>query len=252
MVFLDVPTVAVTITAVYLITFMKGAFGGGFAIIGIPLLALVMDPIAAGALLAPVFCLSDVAALRYWRASTWSKPDLLILIPGQLVGIALGFVAMSFADGRLIAIAIAVITLSFAASWFMAGGRIVQRARSPTKGVLAGLASGLGSMVAHSGGPPVAMYLLPLGLPKSMFAGTTFVFFVVANVLKVGPWLLLAKPGRDLWLLLALCAPVIWFGVWSGWRFHERVDEQRLYRACYALLVVVALKLLWDGVSGYL
>jgi uncharacterized membrane protein YfcA len=45
---------------------------------------------------------------------------------------------------------------------------------------------------------------------------------------------------------------VILLGVWSGWQLHERVSEQRIYRACYMLLVVVALKLLWDGVLGYL
>jgi len=38
-----------------LIAFMKGAFSGGIAIIGIPLLALVMHPLRAGALLAPLF-----------------------------------------------------------------------------------------------------------------------------------------------------------------------------------------------------
>ena len=55
---LDPITIAVSVAAVFLISFMKGAFGGGFAIIGIPLLALVMDPITAGALLAPLFCVT--------------------------------------------------------------------------------------------------------------------------------------------------------------------------------------------------
>ena len=69
---------------------MKGGFGGGFAIIGIPLLALVMDPLTAGALLAPLFVAMDLFALRYWRPKTWSKPDLTLLLPGLVAGIALG------------------------------------------------------------------------------------------------------------------------------------------------------------------
>ncbi|MBR8657797.1 TSUP family transporter [Achromobacter sp. Marseille-Q0513] len=83
---LDVQVVAVALLAVGVIGFMKGAFGGGFAIIGIPLLALVMDPIAAGSLLAPLFVAMDVFALRYWRPRTWSRPDLLWLLPGLLAG----------------------------------------------------------------------------------------------------------------------------------------------------------------------
>src|SRR5215216_2389471 len=61
---------------VLLIAFMKGAFGGGFAIVAIPLLSLAMDPIAAGALLAPLFIIMDLTALRYWKPATWSRPDL--------------------------------------------------------------------------------------------------------------------------------------------------------------------------------
>ncbi|MDA6584446.1 hypothetical protein OSK85_25640, partial [Escherichia coli] len=51
---------AVALAGVFLIAFMKGAFGGGFAIVGIPLLSLAMDPIAAGALLAPLFVIMDI------------------------------------------------------------------------------------------------------------------------------------------------------------------------------------------------
>ena len=36
-----------------------------------------------------------------------------------------------------------------------------------------------------------------------------------------------------------------------GWRLLERLDQRQLYRACYALLTVTALKLLWDGRRGY-
>jgi hypothetical protein len=38
----------------------------------------------------------------------------------------------------------------------------------------------------------------------------------------------------------------------AGWRLHGRLDQRQIYRACYGLLVVTALKLLWDGVAGYL
>jgi len=40
--------------------------------------------------------------------------------------------------------------------------------------------------------------------------------------------------------------------VWLGWRFHGTLDQTQIYRACYGLFVVIALKLLWDGVSGYI
>jgi uncharacterized protein len=69
---------------------------------------------------------------------------------------------------------------------------------------------------------------------------------------KVLPWLWLVKPSGQVWLLMAICLPVIPFGVWAGWKLNQRLDQRQLYRACYALLVITSLKLLWDGVSGYL
>ena len=115
-----------------------------------------------------------------------------------------------------------------------------------------GRRSGVTTMVAHSGGPPLAMYLLPLGLSKQLYAGTTSMFFTVGNIMKAVPWLLLASPTGKTWGLLAICMLAIPTGVWLGWRFHERLDQRQMYRVCYGLLVVAGLKLLWDGVSGYL
>ena len=104
-------TFSVAALGVFLIAFMRGAFGGGFAIIGIPLLSLVMDPISAGALLAPLFIVMDVFAFRYWSPSTWSRPDVLRLVPAALVGIVLGFLLMRSIDVHLTAIIIALVTL---------------------------------------------------------------------------------------------------------------------------------------------
>jgi len=107
-------------------------------------------------------------------------------------------------------------------------------------------------MVAHSGGPPLAMYLLPLGLSKQVYAGTTSLFFTVGNLLKAIPWLILARPTGDVQGLALICLLAVPSGVSLGWRLHARLDQRQLYRACYGLLIITALKLLWDGISGYL
>jgi uncharacterized membrane protein YfcA len=107
-------------------------------------------------------------------------------------------------------------------------------------------------MVAHSGGPPLAMYLLPLGLSKEIYAGTTSLFFTVGNATKAAPWLLVVKPTAEIWTVAAVCLLAIPAGVWLGWRLQSTLDQRQIYRACYGLLVATALKLLWDGVSGYL
>jgi uncharacterized protein len=249
---LTVTTILISFAGVFLTCFMKGAFGGGFAIVGIPMLSLVMDPVTAGGLLAPLFTAMDLYALRYWKPSTWSKPDLKMLLPGLVTGIALGYALFRVLDHRAVAIVMAVVTLIFVVLWFFGGSEVTIRPRSTPKAVAAGLSSGIASMVAHSGGPPLAMYLLPLGLTKDVYAGTSSMFFTVGNALKAVPWLLLVRPGQNVWIVMAACLLAVPAGVWAGWRLHGRLDQRQIYRACYGLLVVTALKLLWDGVHGYL
>ena len=249
---LTTTTVLVAFAGVFLISFMKGAFGGGFAIVGIPLLSLVMDPVTAGGLLAPLFIAMDLFSLRYWKPSTWSRPELRALVPGLVVGIGIGYVLFRVLDHRAIALVMAAITLSFVGLWFARGGEVVVRPRSSPKAVAAGMTSGITTMVAHSGGPPLAIYLLPLGLSKQVYAGTTSLFFTVGNLLKAAPWVLLARPAGAVWHLMAICLLAVPSGVWAGWRLHARLDQQQMYKACYGLLAVTAVKLLWDGASGYL
>jgi len=249
---LTLVTVLVAFAGVFLICFLKGAFGGGFAIVGIPLLSLVMDPVTAGGLLAPLFVAMDLYALRYWTPNTWSRQDLVLLLPGLIVGIGTGYLLFRFLDHHAIEILMAFVTLIFVGLWLAGGGAISIRPRSKSKAVAAGLASGVTTMVAHSGGPPLAMYLLPLGLTKEVYAGTTSLFFTVGNATKAVPWLMLVRPeGSDL-VLMAICLLAIPSGVGMGWRLHGLLDQRQIVRACYLLLAVTALKLLWDGVAGYL
>ena len=62
------------------------------------------------------------------------------------------------------------------------------------------------------------MYLLPLGLGKELYAGTTSLFFTVGNATKAVPWLLLVRPTADFLALMAVCLLTVPAGVWLGWR----------------------------------
>lgn len=244
--------IAAAIAATLLIAFVKGAFGGGFGLVGIPVLSLTMDPITAGAIIAPLFIPMDIVALRYYPPRTWSRPDIKVLIPALVVGIGIGYLVLDLLDPRHVAILIAAVSLYFAWVWF-AGGQVVKTIpRNTWLAALAGTVSGITTMVAHSGAPPLAVYLLRLGLSKEVYVGTNAIYFACGNVIKLWPWLILGNLSAASWTLIAICVPVAAAGVALGWRLHRRLDQRQVYSGCYALLVLAALKLLWDGVSGYL
>lgn len=239
--------------AVFLIALSKGAFGGGLAIIGVPLLSLVMSPIEAAIVVAPLVSFMDFFALGAFGPKTWSKPDLTWLIPGLLVGILIGYVFFTYVDPRLVGFGIGAITLAFAADYFLrtrgktSGGRPV----SPPLALLAGFASGFTSFVAHAGGPPSQMYLLSRGLNKTVYAGTNLALFFLGNLVKLLPFgvLMWAEP-RTFWAAVVL-APVVPIAVWLGKQLHDRLEQRRLFFWCYVLLSVAAIKLIYDAIRAF-
>jgi uncharacterized protein len=121
---------------------------------------------------------------------------------------------------------------------------------SPSLAILAGTVSGFTTFVAHSGGPPVNMYLLRRGLNKTIYAGTNLAIFMLGNLVKLVPYGVLAYAKPSTLISAALLAPIVPVGVWAGVYLHHRLEQSRLYFWCYLLLAAAAAKLLFDAVRA--
>jgi hypothetical protein len=242
----------VGLPTVFLIALSKGAFGGGLATLGIPLLSLVMPPLDAAIVVAPLVSFMDLFALGSFGPRTWSKRDIVWLMPCLVIGIGIGYFFFTRVDPHLVAASIAIVTLLFTAHWFLRGrsAKPSHMPVSPPLAILAGTLSGFTTFVAHSGGPPVNMYLLRRGLDKTIYAGTNLAIFMLGNLVKLVPYgvLAYAKP----WTLIAaaLLAPIVPVGVWAGVYLHRRLEQNRLYFWCYLLLAAAAAKLLFDALRA--
>jgi uncharacterized membrane protein YfcA len=237
--------------AIFLMALGRGAFGGGFAVIGVPLLALVVDPITATAMMAPIASASDPFALWAYPPRNWSKPDLTWLVPGMLVGLALGAIFFVRVDRRLVALAIAIITLWFCLRWFLSGRHALDRPGmpvQPVKAMACATLSGFTTFIAHAGNPPLAYYLLPRRLEKSVYVGTLIAIFLVSNTIKLGVYVWLFRDRPEIFLMAVALMPALPIGTWLGRRLHDRLDERTLYLALYSLLALAGLKLLADSV----
>jgi hypothetical protein len=118
------------------------------------------------------------------------------------------------------------------------------------KGCVCSAASGFTTFVAHAGGPPFAIYLLPLRLATVVYVGTTVIYFTVMNVLKVAPYAQLGLfDARTLWTS-AVMLPVAIAGILLGLWLRPRMSPKWFYRIAYALLFTTGVKLLYDGFGG--
>lgn len=244
----DVMFYAVGFAATFLMGLGKGAFGGGLAILGIPLLALVMDPIQAAIVTALLIAFMDFFALGSFPRNAWSTPDLVWLMPGLLAGLFVGFLVFEWVDRRLVALVIAIITLIFTAHYFLRRGAAMRGIPvSPAFALAAGAGAGFTTYVAHAGGPPMAMYLLRRDLTKTAYAATTVAVFTVGNLVKLPGYVYsgLGEPG--VFMKALALSPMVPVGVLVGIRLHDRLPRERLYGLCYALVGLAGVKLLIDA-----
>ena len=224
----------------------KGGFGSGVGILAVPLMSLVVSPVVAAAVTLPILCFMDVFGLWHYRGR-WDPVNLRIMVPGAVLGLGLGAAGFSALDRHWLGLIIGVIAVTFTlARWLSVGQGAAPARPSFVRGSFWATTSGFTSFVSHAGGPPINFYLLPQRMDKTLFVGTTVVFFAGINYAKIVPyaWLGLFTPG-NLWTALAL-SPVAPIGMLLGIWLHDRIPPVPFYRICYLFVFIAGLKLLYD------
>jgi uncharacterized membrane protein YfcA len=242
---------AVAIPVVILTGISKTGFPGVFAGMSVPVLSLVISPVQAAAIMLPVLCIIDLWGLSAYRG-VWDRQNMKILITGATVGIAVGgftFGVLSDDAVKLITGAIAVLFgLNNLFGWARRPRPATQA--SWARGLPWSALSGFTSTIAHAGGPPAYVYLIPQRMERALYVGTTVWFFSYVNWAKLVPYGLLGQlAGANLVTALAL-TPLVPIGVWLGKVLQTRVKNDVIfYKICYWAMLATGIKLLWDAIS---
>lgn len=240
------------VPAVLIMGISKGGFGGGLGSLAVPLLALVVSPIQAAAVLLPILCVMDVQGAWVYRGR-WDKANLKILIPAALIGLSIGTVSFRYLDAGIIRLIIGCLAVGFTIHHWL-GGLLAKRAARGVdflRGTFWGAVSGFTSFIAHAGGPPLSIYLLPQGMNKTRFLATTVIFVLFMNYVKLVLYAWLGQFSSENLSTSLVLLPVAPLGMWLGIWMHRIVPENVFYRVCYLLLFLAGLKLLFDGVSAF-
>jgi uncharacterized membrane protein YfcA len=238
------------IPAVLLIGLAKGGFSG-LGALAMPLIALGMDPVQGAAILLPILIVQDAVSVAAFRKS-WDRYVLAVMLPGAVVGVVLGWWLAAAVSSNGILVSVGAISLVFGLYrlWAERGNRIAASSRSPGwVGALFGVATGFTSQIAHAGGPPFQMWVMPRKLPRDTFIGTTAIFFAALNWIKVPAYVAL---GQFTWpnaLATAALLPFAIAGALAGVWLIRKVSPERFNTLVYALMVLAGAKLLWDGLG---
>jgi uncharacterized protein len=236
-----------TALVAFIIGLSKGGLGGLLGGLSTPLMALVMPADEVIGLLLPILMTADVFAVAlHWKRWDWRLARLLI--PGAVVGVTIATLFIKNAPTGSLKIALGIIVLVFAVykifenrllAFFKYQGR-------DWHGTVAGTIAGFSSALAHTGGPPITIYLLMQKVTPQVFIATSAIFFMILNWIKVPYYLYIGLFDFERLLSVIWLSPILPLGVWVGKWLGTRIDKAAFERLVVILLVVTALMLIFQ------
>lgn len=239
---------AAMVPAVVLTGLAKGGFSG-IGLLSLPLMALVVSPVTAAAIMLPLLIAQDVVSVWSYRRD-FDRRNLATLAPGALLGILVGYLLAAKVSDAAVVLAVGLISVGFALRRMLSHGKkpAVATQANWSAGSLWGFLCGFTSMVAHAGGPPFQIYVMPQKLKPAVFVGTGAVFFAAMNLVKLVPYLALGQLNGQNLMASAVLLPFAVAATFAGVWLVRRVPAERFYGIVYWLLLLVGAKLVFDGV----
>ena len=221
-----------------------------FSMLAVPVLSLVISPVTAAGLLLPVFLFSDIFGV--WAYRREFRHDLLkIAAVGTILGCTIGWVTAEFVSENLVRLLIGMIGAIFALNYLLR--RKSDAAPCPptwARGVIWTTVAGFTSFVSHAGAPPWQIWVMPMGLTKMAFAGTTTIVFAMMNLTKIVPYYFLGQFDlQNLRVALMLLIPAV-VGVYIGYCLIRVLPDKFFFGVVTWVLLSISCKLIWDGMLG--
>ncbi len=251
--------VTIAIIAVMITGISKGGFGG-VALLAVPLMSLVISPIQAAGIMLPIMIPMDFLSIWVYR-KRWDGKNLALLIPAATVGITIGGLTARWVNEDIVRLLVGIIAVVFTihrwrglrrAARSASPGTPMRRPQNKFLGAFWGTCAGFTSFLAHAGSPPYQVYMLPQGLSKEVYTGTSVMFFASVNAIKLIPYGMLGQLSVTNLSVSAMLLPLVIPGVFLGVWINRRLREDLFFSIILTAIFVVGLKLIWDGVFNIL
>ncbi|MDZ4136728.1 MAG: sulfite exporter TauE/SafE family protein [Paracoccaceae bacterium] len=240
---------AVAVLASVLVGMGKGGLPV-VAMLSVPLMSLFISPVAAAGLLLPIYVVSDAFGLWAYRRE-FNARVLAILVPGTTIGVGFGWATASMVSDDLVTGIVGLTGAVFAARLLLArGAPPAPRPARVLPGLAWGAATGFTSFVSHAGAPPYQVYVMPLGLGKSVFAGTSTILFAYVNAIKLLPYWALGQFSAANLKTAAILMPPAALAVFAGVRLVRLLPEKLFFQLVTWALLALSLRLIWQGIAA--
>lgn len=239
---------AFAVPAIVFLGLSKGGFSG-IGMVSTPLLALMLPPLQAAAILLPIILLQDVLSCWIYRRN-WDPWNLKVLIPGAAVGVGAAWLLAAHVSDGGIRLLVGLIALGFALYAFLTRGRPLDKLPRPSAplGVVWGGLAAFTSTLIQIGGPPYYAFVLPQRLEKLLYVGTTCWFFGLVNMMKVAPYFGLSQFSTAGLATSAALIPLAIASNFLGIWLVKVTPEALFYKLTNIIVLLLGLELTRQGV----
>jgi hypothetical protein len=121
---------ALAIAAAMVVGLSKGSVPV-VGMLGVPILALVISPVRAAAVLLSIYVITDLFGLWVHRRN-FDRRNLAILLPAAVFGVGVGWVTATIVSERMVTLIVGIIGLAYCIDHWWARGADVLSARGCT------------------------------------------------------------------------------------------------------------------------
>jgi uncharacterized protein len=217
----------------------------GIGILGIVLVASVMDTKLSTGFVLPLLIMADIVAVAYYRRHAEWK-HLFRLMPPALVGIAIGYFLMERIDGGQLRPILGGIVIVLLALDLWRNTRETPPAIPDHWGfaVAVGVVAGITTMLANAAGPLIVLYFLAMKFDKERFIGTAAWYFLILNCIKVPLQMQLGNITAESFMTDLALLPAVLIGATCGVLILKRIPQTWFVIIVKVLTLAAAVKLL--------
>jgi hypothetical protein len=218
--------------------------GSGLALVAMPLLVEILDPLTAASLVALMALTTQAIMLLRYRRNVQFR-SLWRLMLGSALGIPFGIYALATVDERVILIILGLILVSYAIYSLITPH--LPQIRDPRWGFGFGFISGVLGGAYNTGGPPVVIYGTTQRWPPQEYKGNMQVLLMVNSTLVVIAHFTAGHYTPAVWQAYALAIPVIIVAALVGFRLDKVIDPALFRRIVLVVLLLIGIRMLFTA-----
>lgn len=246
---IDPGLIATLALVVFVAAAVNGVAGFGFALVMVASLAIVIEPRPAVVLLSLITPAVQTFQLHHHWAFRDVAGRLRTMLAASVIGTIIGANLLVILPGYVLAIALGLFTL-----WYVIGSlrkspmlvtERTERRIAPAVGALAGISNG----TLGASGPILGSYLLAIGLTGRYFVFAISLTFMIMSIIRLGTLAVLGEYTLPLVVLgLGLAIPA-WAGQRLGFWLQGRLSTAAFQRVILVALLAASANLLYRGIT---